>query len=351
MLISWSFDPFTDPYELSIRASSQLLFLLSHLGIQSHFPQLGVQSHFFQFQMFRATLHNFRHSKPPIFLYQAFKAIHFQFKTSKPTSSIRRLELPSTVQVFRATFHSFRCSKPPTFLSQVFIATHFQFRHSEPSSSAQAFRATFLNQALRASFLTQAFKNTFVSVGVQSRHLHIRRSKPFLLKPLYSVPPLSIQAFRATLLSLGIQSHLYQFRHSEPLGVQSYQAFRAALLSFIFINLGVHSQLAQFHFLSQAFKANVSDRCLEPQAFKAISLQSHFSCLGVQSHSLSIFQTFRATITSLTQAFRAIIFLYRRSQPPPLSHQHSEPSFSQAFRAIFLLQALRAIGIQSHHLR
>ena len=49
MLISWSFDPFTDPYELSIRASSQLLFLLSHLGIQSHFPQLGVQSHFFQF--------------------------------------------------------------------------------------------------------------------------------------------------------------------------------------------------------------------------------------------------------------------------------------------------------------
>ena len=264
----------------------------------------------------------------------------------------------------------FRATSP----AQAFKATIFLHKHSEPPPPSHQHLESSLSQASRATstvlsvqshhFLLQAFKATLLSsiffhrcskpssqVGVQSHRpleplIQLKRSEPLSLY---------VSSFQShhQFSNLGVQSHHFSsqvFKATTTLtlafkaiGLQSHFSHRFSEPPFPFI--GVQSHLAQFYFLSQAFKA--------------IGLQSHFSNSSIQSHSLSTFQAFKATINSPTQAFRATIFRHRCSRPPPLSHWHSNP---QGFKAIRLqshsshrhskpqaFKAIPSIGFQSHH--
>ena len=246
---------------------------------------------------------------------------HFPRRRSKPSSSVRHSEPPLQFQAFKATIfiglqsHSpYRRSEPP--LSRIGVQSHHFHRRSEPP---------------------------FFFIGVQSHHhSHIgiqshKASKPF--------PP---QAFKA----ISLQSHS-SHRFSEP--------------RFPFI--GVRSHLAQFYFLSQAFKAFVLDRRSEPQTFRATSptqefkatlsprfrFQSHrhLSNLDVQSH-FSV-QAFRATIFLhshlVVLGVQSHLFQFRRSEPFILV-QTCSPTILGIQSHLLQLQAFRgpffSLGIQSH---
>ena len=288
---------------------------LLNLSVQSHFSSLGVQSHLLVQELraissslgVQSHVFQLKHLEPylPIlgiqsclFQFQAFKAIYFGLRVQS--------------HIFQ-----FRRSKPsfPVLGIQIHL---FQFRHSEPSLSFICVQSHRRSKALSQigiqnhrplePFLQQAFK-AIIFMGVHS-HFPRRRSKPSS-SVRHSEPPLQFQAFKATIF-IGLQSHS-PYRRSEPplfrIGVQSHHFHRRSEPPFFFIGVQSHHHS---HIGIQSHKAS---KPFPPQAFKAISLQSHsshrfseprFPFIGIQSHLAQFY--------FLSQAFKAFVS-DRRSEP------------------------------------